>query len=397
MEIAYSNRFKSIPPYLFVEIEKAIAAKEARGEDVINLGIGDPDIPTPLFIRAALAKEAMDPSNHNYSSSAGEREFRSAAVDWYSKRFGVSLDAETQVCNLIGSKEGIANVARAFVNPGDTVLHPDPGYTVYKNGATLLCDGIPVAMPLLEENGFLPVFEDIPARAAKDAKLLYLNYPNNPTGAAAGEQFLKKAVDFCLGNGIILCYDNAYSEFTFDGRVAPGIMEVSGAPECAVEFISLSKTFCMTGDRCGFAAGNPKVIAGLKKIKGNIDSGSSAYLQKAAVAALSSYSSRKRPPAVEQIMAEYERRRNSFVTGLNSIGIRCTKPPSTFYLWIRLGGGAVEFCRNALEKNVVCTPGAGFGQFGREYVRFALTQNEKRLEVAVERLSEIAPLFEIHF
>ena len=308
MEINYANRINRIPPYLFAELEKTVEAKQRSGIDVINLGIGDPDIATPLFIREALAREAMNTDTHNYSSSAGELEFRQAVSKWYKTRFNVNLDAATQVCNLIGSKEGIANIARAFINPGNIVLAPDPAYTAYQNGATFLCDGNVAPMPLLAENNFLPILENISKHVAESAKMMYLNYPNNPIGAVADKAFLKKVVDFCLENNIILCYDNAYSEFTFDNFVAPSIFEIPDAMECAVEFNSLSKTFCMTGDRCGFAVGNEKVIAGLRKIKSNLDSGLSVYTQRAGIAALNTYTSARRPPVVEQIMKEYETR-----------------------------------------------------------------------------------------
>ncbi|MFH0713119.1 MAG: LL-diaminopimelate aminotransferase [Candidatus Micrarchaeota archaeon] len=388
MNIEYANRVNKIPPYLFAELEQIVEKKQRAGIDVINLGIGDPDLPTPQFIREVLAREAMNTDTHNYSSSAGELEFRQAVAQWYKKRFNVNLDATTQVCNLIGSKEGIANIARAFVNPGDTALIPDPAYTVYQNGATLLCDGNITTMPLLAENNFLPILENIPKAAVQRAKIMYLNYPNNPIGAIADKKFLKTVVDFCLENNIILCYDNAYSEFTFDNFVAPSIFEIPDAMQCAVEFNSLSKTFCMTGDRCGFAVGNEKIIAGLKKIKSNLDSGLPVYIQRAGIAALGAYTNRSRPPIVEQIMKEYEHRRDSITSALNEIGINAKKPPATFYMWVKVEGNCVEFARKALEQNVVITPGTGFGKHGEGYVRFALTQNSQRLREAVERINK---------
>ncbi len=390
MEINYANRLGRIPPYLFAELERKVEEKQRAGLDVINLGIGDPDIPTPLFIREAIAKEAMSENNHNYSSSAGEREFREAVARWYKVRFNVDLDVDKQICNTIGSKEGIANVARAFVNPGDTTLVPDPAYTVYQNGATFLCDGNPFHMPLLEQNNYLPVLDDIPKNAAKTAKMMYLNYPNNPLGAVADKKFLKKAVDYCLENQIILCYDNAYSEFTFDDFIAPSILEIPDALQCSVEFNSLSKTFCMTGDRCGFAVGNEKIIAGLKKIKSNLDSGLAVYIQKAGIVALNSYASAKRPRVVEEIMAEYEKRRNTLIDGLNRIGIPCSKPKATFYMWVKVPCqmSSIEFCNNVLEQNVVITPGSGFGKHGEGYVRFVVTANSERLKETVARIEK---------
>ncbi len=389
VKINYAKRIERIPPYLFAELEKKVEEKQRAGLDVINLGIGDPDIPTPLFIREAIAREAMGETNHNYSSSSGEREFREAVARWYKNRFSVEVNAATQVCNLIGSKEGIANIARAFVNPGDMVLAPDPAYTVYQNGATILCDGTPVYMPLLEENNYLPILENVPKNVAQNAKMMYLNYPNNPLGAVADKKFLKKAVDFCLENEIILCYDNAYSEFTFDDFIAPSIFEIPEAFQCAVEFNSLSKTFCMTGDRCGFAVGNEQIINGLKKIKPNLDSGSPVYIQKAGIVALNSYTSAKRPLIVEEIMAEYEKRRNTLIDGLNNIGLPCTKPKATFYMWVKVPSGlsSIEFCNKALEQNVVITPGSGFGKHGEGYVRFVVTANSERLKETVQRIA----------
>jgi len=388
MEITYANRLGNIPQYLFAGLEKIVEEKQRKGIDVINLGIGDPDIPTPLFIREVIAREAMRENTHTYSSSAGEGEFREAVAKWYKTRFDVLVNSDTEVCNLIGSKEGIANIARAFVNPGDTVLVPDPAYTVYQNGATFLCDGNPVALPLLEENKYLPIFENVPRRVAQGAKLLYINYPNNPIGAVADKKFLQKAVNFCLENGIILCYDNAYSEFTFDNFVAPSILEIKDAIQCSVEFNSLSKTFCMTGDRCGFAVGNEKIISGLKKIKSHLDSGLSIYVQRAGIEALASYKNSKRPQVVEQIMKEYEKRRDVLVSSLNGIGLPCSKPPATFYLWLRINGSSNEFCKKVLEQNVVITPGVAFGKHGEGYVRFALTQPSLRLQEAVERIAK---------
>ncbi len=389
MEINYANRVGKIPPYLFAELERKVEEKQMLGLDVINLGIGDPDIPTPLFIRQALAREAMKETNHNYSSSAGEREFREAVSHWYKIRFGVTLDVDKQVCNTIGSKEGIANIARAFVNPGDITLVPDPAYTVYQNGATFLCDGNPITMPLLEENNYLPILEDIPRHVSQSAKMMYLNYPNNPLGAVADKKFLKKVVDFCLENNIILCYDNAYSEFTFDDFIAPSILEIPDAIQCSVEFNSLSKTFCMTGDRCGFAVGNEKIIVGLKKIKSNLDSGLAVYIQKAGVVALNSYTSNKRPAVVEEIMREYENRRNTLIDGLNEIGIPCTKPKATFYMWVKVPVSSIEFCNKVLEQNVVITPGAGFGKHGEGYVRFVVTAPSERLKETVRRIAKV--------
>ncbi len=291
MTFEYANRIKRLPPYLFAEIEKIIKEKKAKGVDLISLSIGDPDLPPPQFVIEALKQEAANPKNHNYSFSQGEPDFREAVASWYKKRFNVDL-AQDQVVALLGSKEGIANVARAFINPGESVLVPDPSYPVYANGSTILCDGKVLPMPLLAENGFQPDFEAV---NAKGAKMMFLNYPNNPTAATVDKKFLKKAVDFAKDNNIILCYDNAYSEITYDGYQAPSILEVDGAMDVAIEFHSLSKTFNMTGDRIGFAVGNQQLVGGLAKVKTQIDSGPPVYIQKVAVKALASYKSKEAP------------------------------------------------------------------------------------------------------
>ncbi len=282
MSFEYADRIKRLPPYLFTEIEKKIKEKKAEGIDLISLSIGDPDLPPPKFVIEALKEEVANLKNHNYSFSQGESDFREAVTEWYKKRFNVDLKPE-QVIALLGSKEGIANIARAFINPGDKVIVPDPAYPVYANGSTILCDGSTVPIPLLEENGFKPDFQTI---EPKGSKMLFLNYPNNPTAATVDKTFLKESVDFAKENNLILCYDNAYSEITYDNYRAPSILEVDGAMDVAVEFHSLSKTFNMTGDRIAFAVGNPQLIHGLMKVKSQIDSGPPVYTQKVAVKAL---------------------------------------------------------------------------------------------------------------
>ena len=288
MTFEYADRIKRLPPYLFAELEKLTREKKLCGIDLISLSIGDPDLPPPLFIIDSLKEEAGDPKNHNYSFSQGEPDFREEVTAWCKKRFNVDLHQD-QVVALLGSKEGIANIARAFINPGDRVLVPDPAYPVYAQGSTILCDGITMPMPLLEENGFKPDFDSI---KTDKAKMMFLNYPNNPTAATVDKKFLKEAVDFAKDNNLILCYDNAYSEVTYDGYRAPSILEVDCGTDVAIEFHSLSKTFNMTGDRIGFAVGNKQLVAGLTKVKTQIDSGPPVYTQKVAVKALSSYKSR---------------------------------------------------------------------------------------------------------
>lgn len=395
MHIAYANRYRNIPTYLFAGLEQKIAQLKAQGIDVINLSIGDPDLPTPEFIRQKLEEEVLKTENHRYPESMGQKDFRQAVTTWMKKRFSVDVDADREVNNLIGSKEGLANIARAFVNPGERVLCPDPAYSVYAQGATLLCDGVPVRMPLLEENNFLPDFENIPTEELKKSKLLFLNYPNNPTGATAPDSFLKEAVDFCLQHNLILVYDNAYSEFYFDGVKTRSILEFERARECAIELHSLSKTFCMTGDRVGFAIGNEKLIAGLRKIKSNTDTGTPIYIQKAAIAALESYPNAQRPAEVENIMTEYATRRDAFHQALLENGFdRAKKPPATLYYWLRLPKtyerNCAGFAQAALQQGVICTAGTGLGQNGEGYVRFSLTQPADRLREAAGRLKQLA-------
>ncbi len=385
-----AERAKRIEPYLFARLEERIVEMRRSGVDVISLAIGDPDLPAPEFVRRALAEAALDAKNHNYPTSAGEPWFREAASAWMSRRFGVDADPSSEVCTLIGSKEGLANVARAFVGIGDTVLYPDPGYSVYANGATILCDGVQCPIRLEEEKSFLPDYDTIPKDILKKSKLLYLNYPNMPTGAIAPESFLKETAEFVERHGILLAYDNAYSEFTFDGYVSPSILKYT---KNAIEFHSLSKTFCMTGDRLGFAVGDKEAITGLKKIKSNIDSGAPIYIQRAGVAALESYKNSLRPDEVEKNMREYKERRDVMLKGLEGIGFHPAKPEATFYIWLSIRETeltSAAFAEKALEKGVVITPGSGFGASGEGFVRFALTQPVSRIREALGRLEGIA-------
>jgi len=384
MAFDYCSRVNRLPPYLFAEIEKAVAAKKQAGADIISLGIGDPDLPPPKFVLRALAREAKNPKNHNYSLSQGEPEFREACAKWMKGRFGVDVDPKTQIVALMGSKEGLANVARAFVNPGETVLVPDPAYPVYGQGAATLCDANPVPFPLLEQNGYQVEGDKLPSSGAR---MLYLNYPNNPTGAVAKGGTLESVVEYCDRTGTVLAYDNAYSEMTFDGYTAPSILQLT---QNALEFHSLSKTFCVTGDRIGFAVGHPALVDGLRKIKSQIDSGPSVYVQKMAAEALGSYSGGQRPKEVEKMVREYARRRKALVRGLNKIGLKTALPSATFYVWTRIpGGDSISFAKKALDANVVVTPGAGFGSAGDGFVRFAVTQPRERIMEAVERLAAI--------
>jgi LL-diaminopimelate aminotransferase len=385
MSFEFADRMKRLPPYLFAEIEKAIKAKKAQGVNLISLSIGDPDLPPPQFVIDALKEEVADLKNHNYSFSQGEQEFRWAVAEWYKKRFRVDLNSD-EVIALMGSKEGLANVARAFVNAGDRVLVPDPSYPVYNNGATILNDGIATPMPLLRENGFKPDFEAI---HAEKVKMMFLNYPNNPTAATVDKKFLKRAVEFAKDNNIILCYDNAYSEMTFDGYKAPSIFEVDGAMDVAVEFNSCSKTFNMTGDRIAFAVGNKHLINGLAKVKSQIDSGPPVYIQKVAAKALGSYKKGEPPAFLKQNNKVYLERRDVLVERLCKMGFMCDTPKATFYVWANCNGDSVKFATELLSVGVVVTPGVGFGEHGENYVRFSLTQPKERIVEACKRIAAL--------
>ena len=383
MTFEYADRIKRLPPYLFAEIEKTIKEKKAQGIDLISLSIGDPDLPPPPFVVEALKQEAADLKNHNYSFSQGEPDFRQAVSGWYKKRFNVDLQQD-QVVALLGSKEGIANIARAFINPGDRVLVPDPAYPVYANGSTILCDGTAVPMPLLERNNFQPDFDAIDV---KKAKMMFINYPNNPTAATVDKKFLKQAVDFAKDNNIILCYDNAYSEITYDGYHAPSILEIEGAMDVAIEFHSLSKTFNMTGDRIGFAVGNKQLVSGLTKVKSQIDSGPPVYTQKVAVKALGAYTSREAPEFLKKNNQTLQERRDLLVDTLCKIGYKCDKPKATFYVWVNCKGGSMQFATKLLDAGVAVTPGIGFGKHGEGYARITFTQPKERIMEACNRIA----------
>jgi LL-diaminopimelate aminotransferase len=381
----YADRIKKLPPYLFAEIEKIIHEKKAQGLDLISLSIGDPDLPPPEIVINTIKKEAADLQNHHYSLSQGEPFFREAVSTWCKKRFKIDLAKDEVIC-LLGSKEGLVNIARAFVNSGDKVLVPDPGYPVYSNSSAILNDGIPIPIPLIEENRFLPDLEKLDP---KKVKMMFLNYPNNPTSATVDKSFLGQVVDFARENNIILCYDNAYSEICFDGYKAPSILEIDGAMDVAVEFHSCSKTFNMTGDRIAFAVGNKHLLNGLAKIKSQVDSGSPVYLQKVAAKALESYKSEEPPEFLKKNNAIYSRRRDILVNQVNSLGFACEKPKATFYVWLNCGCNSLKFANKLLEVGVAVTPGIGFGKYGENYVRFSLTQPEKRIKEACNRMATL--------
>lgn len=385
MRINLAKRVKKLPSYIFAELEETINKKKSQGINLISLSIGDPDIPPPPFILEILRSESSNPENHKYSFSQGEPEFRYAIAEWYKERFNVDLDPKTEVIALIGSKEGLVNIARAFVNPGDKVLVPNPAYPVYANGATILSEGTPVDLPLLEKNGFKP---DLTTADAKGVKMMFLNYPNNPTGAVMEKDDLKEVVEFGQDNNIILCYDNAYSEITFDGFKAPSIFEIEGSKDVAIEFHSCSKTFSMTGDRIAFAVGNSEIIDGFVRVKKQVDSGPSSYIQKVATEALCSYRKGEPPTYVKKTVRMYSERMDELIRGLRQSGIDCIKPQGTFYLWTQCIGKSINFCTKLLNAGVVATPGLGFGKHGEGYVRFSATQSKEKIKEACERIAK---------
>ncbi|WP_462137844.1 LL-diaminopimelate aminotransferase [Candidatus Mycalebacterium sp.] len=387
MEIKWSDRISELPPYLFAEIDKKKAECVAKGVDVIDLGVGDPDIPTPSHIIGAAAKALADPANHRYPSYAGMMQFRVAAAQWFEKRFGLKLNPDTEVLALIGSKEGVAHAPMAFVNPGDLALVPDPGYPVYPVSVAF-AGGRPHVMPLLKENGFLPDFDAIPSEVASRATMMFLNYPNNPTAAVADGEFFEKVVRFARDNNIVVCHDAAYTEIAFDGFSPPSFLQTPGAKEVGIEFHSLSKTFSMTGWRIAFAAGSERAIAALGKVKTNIDSGAFQAVQIAGIEALT-----EEDPGFEDRVDTYRRRRDIFCEGLNKAGLPYNKPLSTFYVWFETPPGvtSAQFSSMLLEQcGVVVTPGNGFGEFGEGYVRASITFDTERIKEAADRLASLS-------
>ena len=386
MRIKKAQRIEALPPYLFAEIDRKKKQVAARGVDIVSLGIGDPDLPTPGHIIERLCEAARNPANHRYPDYEGLLAFRQAAADWYRNRFGVTLDPEREVISLIGSKEGIAHMPVAFVDPGDIVLCPDPGYPVYPVG-TAFSGGTVYRMPLLKENGFLPDLEAIPKDVAARAKMMWLCYPNNPTAVTASKEFFAAVVAFAARNEIIVCHDAAYSEIYYDGRRPPSFLEVDGARDVGVEFHSLSKTYNMTGWRAGFAVGNAELVGGLGKVKTNVDSGIFQAIQEAAIAALSGDQS-----CVERNREIYQRRRDILVDGLRAAGLSCIRPEAAFYVWVEnpKGYSSSAFATKMLEEaGVVITPGTGFGQHGEGYVRMTLTVPDDRLREAVGRIERL--------
>jgi LL-diaminopimelate aminotransferase len=382
----YADRIKNLPPYLFAAIDKAKQEARARGVDVIDLSVGDPDLPTPAHIVDALRQAAEDTSNHQYPSYEGKLTFRTAVADWYKRTFNVDLDPRNEVLTLIGSKEGIAHAPLAFINPGDVALIPDPAYPVYRT-ATAFAGGEPVIMPLLKDNKFLPDLEAIPADVARRAKIMFLNYPNNPIGATADRSFFQELVDFAREYNIIVMHDNPYSEIYYEGQRSLSLLEIDGAKDVAVEFHSLSKTYNMTGWRIGSVVGNSEVVAGIGKIKSNIDSGTFGAVQDAGIAAL-----RCPDRVVDDIRKIYQHRIEILYQALRDLGLELEKPRATLYLWAWVGGSSIQYAERLLEKTgIVATPGLGFGKYGEGYIRFSITQQTKRIEEAVVRLEKMGP------
>ncbi|MCD4806220.1 MAG: LL-diaminopimelate aminotransferase [Methanococcoides sp.] len=382
----YADRINSLPPYLFATIDEAKDAVRAKGVDVIDLGVGDPDMPTPEHIVESMCEAVRDPATHRYPSYTGMIEFREAVANWCKDTRGLELDAATETLTLIGSKEGVAHIPLAFVNPGDVALIPDPGYPVYKIG-TQFAGGEPHIMPLLEENGFLPDFDAIPADKLAKAKLMFLNYPNNPTSATADVKFFKEVVEFAKNNDITVVHDNAYSEMVYDDYTAPSFLSVDGAMDVGMELYSMSKTYNMTGWRLAFAVGNKDLIKGFGKVKSNIDSGAFDAVQRAGITAVSSSQQ-----CVADMNSIYQKRRDALLKGLRGIGLDAKAPKATFYMWVPTPDGydSMGFSKLLLEESgIVATPGVGFGEYGEGYIRFALTQSVERIEEAVARMDKL--------
>ncbi len=380
-------RIEKIPPYLFARIDKKKAEARSRGIDLVDLGVGDPDLPTPSHIVEAMQKALTDPKNHRYPDYEGTPALRRAAAEWFFKRYGVKLDPDTEVLILIGSKEGIAHIPWAYLEEGDVALVPSPGYPVYKV-MTLLAGGTPYFMPLREENEFRPVFDDIPEDVKKKAKLCFLNYPNNPTGAYGDDALYEKAIELAAKYDILICHDAAYSELTYDGYTAKSILEFDREKRYSIEFLSLSKTYCMTGWRVAFAVGNAEAIQNLGKLKTNIDSGVFLAIQEAAITALSGSQD-----CVADVKKVFQRRRDIAVDGLASLGIKVRKPRATFYIWAHVPKGytSAEFAEMLIEKTgVVVTPGSGFGDEGEGYFRVSITAPVERIKEAIERLRKLS-------
>ena len=377
-------RVDKVPPYLFVEISRKIAEKKAQGVQVISFGIGDPDLPTPDNVLARLRETALEPPNHRYPETDGLPEFRRAAANWYRRRFGVSLDADQEVLPLIGAKEGIGHAALCFIDPGDIALVPDPGYPVYSVG-TWFAGGECHWMPLREESGWLPDLDDIPPDVSRRAKLIWLNYPNNPTGAVAEVDYFERVVEFARRNDVAVMHDACYTEVSYDGYTPASFLQAPGAKDVGLEFHSLSKSYNMTGWRIGMVAGNPEMIGALMTVKSNLDSGIPQAIQSMGIEALNS------PLGwMDGRNAIYERRRDRLVGVLREMGLRVEPPKASLYVWAHVPSGytSAQFTTNLLEeRGIVVTPGTGYGRNGEGYIRLSLTIPDEDLERGLERLA----------
>ncbi len=386
MKFSQAKRLQVLPPYLFAEIDRIKQKLIQSGKQLISLGIGDPDQPTPTFIIDKAKEQIYNSEHHKYPSYDGMKSYKQAVANWYKRRFNVDLDAGSEVLALIGSKEGIAHMPLAFVDQGDIVLCPDPGYPVYKI-ATIFAGGTPYFMPLKEENGFLPELDKIPEDVLKKAKLMFLNYPNNPTSATASLGFFEKVVALAQKYEIAICHDNAYSEMYYDNQPQPSFLQVPGAKEVGIEFHSLSKTYNMTGWRVGFAVGNIDLIKGLGKIKENVDSGLFQAIQAAGIEALDSDQS-----SVEKSRKMYQERRDIFCKGLDEMGWKYFASKATFYIWVKTPNGikSIDMTMKLMnDAGIVSTPGSGFGEFGEGYIRFSLTVDKEVLKKVIEKLKEV--------
>ena len=383
-----AQRVEQLPPYLFARISQLIAQKRAEGVDVISLGIGDPDVPTPEYLLDVLRKATADPANHRYPESDGLPQFRQAIARWYQTRHGVTLDPDKEVVPLIGSKEGIAHLPLCLIDPGDTALITDPGYPVYEV-ATMFAGGITVKVPLREEDGWLPRLDEIPAEAARAAKVIWLNYPNNPTGAIADRAFYERAVALAKQYDVVIAHDLAYADVAYDGYVPMSILEVDGAKDVAIEFNSLSKSFNMTGWRLGMAVGNATLVNALTRVKTNMDSGIPQAIQQMAIAALDD----PRDTIIRHNDI-YSKRRDRAIAVLRQLGLRVEPPKASLYIWARLPEGersSGEFAARLIDATgVVVTPGASYGPAGEGYIRISLTTPDDRLDEALSRLTAFA-------
>jgi len=382
--VEFAARIKHLPPYLFASIDQMKQTAIRKGTDLIDLSIGDPDIPTPSSIVEAMKKAVANPVHHRYPSYEGMLSFREAVAGWYRRGFKVKLDPRSEVLSLIGSKEGIGHIPLAFVNPDDVVLVPSPGYPVYSVG-TLFAGGKSYFMPLRERNSFLPDLDRIPKRILKKAKLIFVDYPNNPTSAVASAEFYAEVIKTALKFNIIVCHDASYTEIYYEKKPL-SFMQIPGAKDVGIEFHSLSKTFNMTGWRIGFVVGNREVLSGLGKVKTNLDSGVFQAIQEAAVVALGMDQS-----SLSVIRRTYRERRDVLYNGLKRLGIDLIKPEATFYLWAKVPQpfDSMNFVTHLLDKaGVLATPGNGFGETGEGYVRFALTAPVRRIKEAVGRIQK---------